>query len=75
MNSSHSDDLAAKLEHLDPGESLPVEPEVLKQVFGAAMSIEAMIREAERFAEGHRCTFTYQTHGTARSEFTKDDIF
>jgi hypothetical protein len=75
MNSSHLDDLAAKLEHLDPGESLAVAPEVLRRVFGAETSVEAMIREAETFAEGHRCTFTYRTHGTANSEFTKDDVF
>ena len=76
MTSSLTDaDLAAKLEHLDPGESLPVEPEMLREVFGASASVEALIREAERFAEAHRCTFTYRAHGTARSEFTKDDIF
>jgi hypothetical protein len=71
---SHAD-LAAKLEHLDPGGCLPVKPEVLREMFGNEASITAMIREAEKFAEAHRCTFTYHADGQTRSEFIKDDIF
>lgn len=68
-------ELAAKLDELDPGGFLPIDPKLLEQVFGSGESPETMISAAERFAEEHDCTFFPRGHFQAVPEFTKDDVF
>jgi hypothetical protein len=68
-------ELAEKLDRLDPGNVLPVDPAFLEEVFGPGKTIEMVIQAAEEFAEEHRCTFSYAGHPGDRPVFTKDDVF
>ena len=67
--------LAAKLDHLDPGASLKLDLSVLQAMFGSAGDIELIYRQAEQFAEKHRCSFSYHEEGASGTRFTKDDVF
>ena len=72
------EDLAHKLDHLDPGATLAVPEDVLAHMFDEVTlsyeSQEALRRIAE-FALGHRCTFSFHEHEGAAPCFEKDDVF
>jgi hypothetical protein len=72
------DQLAGKLDHLDPGATLTVPDEVLAYIFGEIAlsynSHEALKRIAD-FAFEHRCTFSFHEHAGAVPCFQKDDVF
>ena len=68
-------ELAEKLDRLDPGSFLPIDPMLLEEVFGTGRPIELVIQAVEQFAEEHQCTFAYRGHFQAVPEFTKDDVF
>jgi hypothetical protein len=68
-------ELAEKLEHLDPGASLPLDRQLLAQMFGAEGITDEVASEIEAFAEQHRCTFAQQGHDEEHPEFVKNDVF
>ena len=68
-------ELAAKLDHLDPGASLAIDERELAELFGASTLTDDVVREAEAFAERHRCTFSRHEHNRNCPEFVKDDVF
>ncbi|HEY7385680.1 MAG TPA: hypothetical protein VH743_18625 [Beijerinckiaceae bacterium] len=68
-------DLAASLDHLDPGASLALEERQIAELFGASTLTDDVIRQAEAFAEQHRCTFSRHEHNRNCPEFIKDDVF
>jgi hypothetical protein len=68
------DELAVKLNHLDPGATLPVEASVLASLFGAGSLSDDTIKAVEEFALNHRCIFSYQA-GRHPPLFEKEDIF
>ena len=67
------DELADRLNHLDPGATLTVKETVLATLFGDGLLSKAAIAAVEAFALDHRCTFAYE-HGSTPT-FEKDDIF
>ena len=71
-------DLAHKLDHLDPGATLAVPEDVLAHMFDEVTlsydSQEALRRVAE-FALEHRCTFSFHERDGAVPCFQKDDVF
>ena len=72
------EDLAAKLDRLDPGASLTVPEEVLAPMFGVitlSHESQSALRDIINFALEHRCTFTLQEHEGTAPLFLKDDIF
>ncbi len=72
------EDLAQKLDHLDPGATLAVPEEELARMIGEATlsydSQEALRRIAD-FALEHRCTFSFHEREGAIPCFKKDDVF
>lgn len=72
------DQLAEKLDHLDPGSTVTVPADELAQMFGAVtlsyVSQQALQSIAD-FALQHRCTFSFHQHEGAVPCFQKDDIF
>ena len=68
------DELASKLDHIDPGATLKVTETVLAALFGAGTLSKEAVAMIEAFALDHRCTFSVQ-HGRGRPTFEKDDIF
>jgi hypothetical protein len=69
------DELAEKLDYLDPGASLALDRRLLAQMFGAELLTDALTSEIEAFAERHRCTFAQQGHDEEHPEFVKNDVF
>jgi hypothetical protein len=72
------DQLAEKLDHLDPGAVLTVPEDVLAQIFGAvtlSYDSQQTLRDIADFAMEHRCTFSFHQHEGAVPCFEKDDIF
>jgi hypothetical protein len=65
-------ELAARLNHLDPGATITVEQVVLASLFGAGTLSKEAVAKIEAFALEHRCIFAYE-HG--KPSFEKDDIF
>jgi hypothetical protein len=68
-------ELAEKLEHLDPGASLAIGQDLLASMFGANRITADIASTIEAFAEQHRCTFSQREHDPERPEFVKNDIF
>ena len=68
------DELADKLNHLDPGATLRVQQVVLASLFGAGALSNEAVAVIEAFALDHRCTFSVE-HGRGTPTFEKDDIF
>ncbi len=66
------DELATKLNHLDPGATLTVNEAVLASLFGDGRLSKETVAVIEAFALEHRCIFAYE-HG--KPSFEKDDIF
>jgi hypothetical protein len=66
------DELAERLDHLDPGATLTVKESVLASLFGDGTLSKEAVAVIEAFALDHRCIFAYE-HGQPR--FEKDDIF
>ena len=66
------DELASKLDHLDPGATLKVTEAVLAALFGEGRLSKEALAMVEAFALEHRCTFSV-AQGTPT--FEKDDIF
>ena len=66
------DELADRLNHLDPGATLTVKETVLATLFGDGLLSKAAIAAVEAFALDHRCTF-YE-HGSTPT-FEKHDSF
>ena len=69
------EELAAKLDHLDPGACLELEARELADMFGASALTDEVVRDAEAFAEQHRCTLVRHEHDRRPPQFVKDDIF
>ena len=68
-------ELAESLDHLDPGASLPLDERQIAELFGASTLTDDIVRQAEAFAEQHRCTFSRHEHNRNCPEFIKDDVF
>jgi hypothetical protein len=68
------DELADKLDHLDPGASLAVKETILATLFGDGRLSKEAIAMIEAFALEHRCSFSVE-HGRGTPTFEKDDIF
>ena len=68
------DELADKLNHLDPGATLTVRETELATLFGDGLPSKVAVAMIEAFALEHRCTFSVE-HGTGTPTFEKDDIF
>jgi len=66
------EELASKLDHLDPGATLSVTEAVLAALFGDGRLSKEALAMIEAFALDHRCTFSVE-RGTPT--FEKDDIF
>ncbi|MXQ12140.1 hypothetical protein [Microvirga makkahensis] len=72
------DELAEKLDRLDPGASLKVPEEVLVQIFDVATlsyNSPQILRSISDFALEHRCTFSFHQHEGAIPCFEKEDTF
>jgi len=72
------DQLAERLDRLDPGASLTVPEDELAQMFGVVtLSYDShrALRDIVDFALEHRCTFSFHQHEDAAPCFEKDDIF
>ena len=67
-------ELASRLDHLDPGATLSVTEAELAALFGVGRLSKEAGAMIEAFALDHRCTFSVQ-HGRGRPTFEKDDIF
>jgi hypothetical protein len=67
--------LAEKLDHLDPGASLRIEADILARLFDADAGTDALHNKLETFALEHRCAFTARDHGRAVYCFEKNDIY
>ena len=67
-------ELASRLDHLDPGATLSVSEAVLAVLFGDGRLSKEAIAMIEAFALDHRCTFSVK-QGTAMPIFEKNDIF
>jgi hypothetical protein len=68
------DELASKLDHLDPGATPSVPESVLAALFGDGRLSKEALAMIEAFALEHRCTFSVE-HGRGTPTFEKDDIF
>ncbi len=68
------DELADKLNHLEPGATLTVKETELAPLFGDGRLSKEAVAVIEAFALDHRCTFAYE-RGTGMPTFEKDDIF
>ena len=68
------EELASKLDHLDPGATLKVTESVLAALFADGRLSKEALAMMEAFALEHRCTFSVQ-HGRGTRTFEKDDIF
>jgi hypothetical protein len=68
-------DLAEKLNQLDPGASAQVKAEALAEMFGASSLTQELIEAIEAFALERRCTFIYDVSARHPPTFEKDDIY
>jgi hypothetical protein len=72
------EDLAQKLDQMDPGATLAVAEDLLARMFGEVTlsyaSQDALGRIAD-FALEHRCTFSFHEREGAVPCFQKDDVF
>jgi predicted ATP-dependent Lon-type protease len=68
------EELASKLDHLDPGATLKVTESVLAALFGEGRLSKEAVAMIEEFALEHRCTFSVEP-GRGTPTFEKDDIF
>ena len=68
-------ELAARLDHLDPGSTIQVEAHTLAEMFDAGALTQEIIEAIEAFALDHRCTFSYAVSARDPPTFEKDDIF
>src|SRR4051794_22074783 len=59
------EELASKLDHLDPGATLSVPEAALAALFGEGRLSKEAVAMIEAFALEHRCTFSVE-HGWAR---------
>jgi len=66
------EELASKLDHLDPGATLTVEA-ILAALFGDGRLSKEALAMIEAFALDHRCTFSVE-HGRGTPTFEKDDM-
>jgi hypothetical protein len=74
----NKEDLAQKLDHLDPGATLTVPEDALASMFGeVTLSYDSneALRRISDFALEHRCTFSFHEQGGAVPCFRKDDVF
>ena len=69
------DELAERLDHLDPGATLTVKESVLASLYGDGTLSKEAVAMIEAFALEHRCIFAYEKHGQGTPTFEKDDIF
>jgi hypothetical protein len=72
------DQLAERLDHLDPGATITIPEDVLARMFNeAALSYDShdALRRIAEFALEHRCTFSFHEHEGAAPCFQKDDMF
>jgi hypothetical protein len=72
------EDLAEKLDRLDPGGKLSVPEDLLAPMFGAvtlSYGAQDPLRAIAGFALEHRCSFSFHQHEGAVPCFEKDDVF
>ena len=69
------EELANRLDHLDPGATLTIKESLLASLFGDGRLSQQAVQVIEAFALEHRCTFSYDRHGHGTPTFEKDDIF
>ncbi|WP_134499691.1 hypothetical protein [Microvirga pakistanensis] len=72
------DELADKLDHLDPGATITVPKEVLARIFDeATLSYDSQeaLRRITDFALEYQCSFSFHEHEDAVPCFQKDDVF
>ena len=67
-------EIAQKLDHLDPGAALKVDRAVLRAAFADA-SAKDLIAVLEAFATEHRCSFSPPDEHESCGCFEKDDVF
>src|SRR5687767_8046170 len=69
------DELADRLNHLDPGSTTQVEAADLAKMFGASTLTQEIIEAVEAFAVERRCSFSHDVSGRHPPTFEKDDVF
>jgi hypothetical protein len=72
------EELAEKLDRLDPGGSLTVPEDALAQMFGAVTltyGSQDELKAIADFALEHRCSFSFHQQEGAAPCFEKDDVF
>ena len=69
------EDLADRLNHLDPGAGICFEKSDLEALFGGSSLSNEVLKVIEDFALEHRCTFLCQEHGRDLPRFEKDDVY
>ena len=69
------DELAEKLNHLDPGSTTQIDPALLAELFGASSLTQETVEAVQAFAANHRCTFLYEMSARHPPTFEKDDIY
>jgi hypothetical protein len=69
------EELADRLDRLDPGAVLRLDDRLLAEVFGETRLEAELARRVEEFALEHRCTFLWHEHGQVAPCFEKDDVF
>jgi hypothetical protein len=72
------EELAEKLDRLDPGGSLTVPEDALAQMFGAVTltyGSQDELKAIADFALEHRCSFSFHQQEGAVPCFEKDDVF
>ena len=67
-------ELAEKLEHLDPGATLKVDEGLLRAAF-AETAASDVVAAVETFAMEHRCSFSPRDKAEGCPCFEKDDVF
>ena len=72
------EDLAQKLDHIDPGGTFTVPEDLLARIFGeVTLSYDSheALKRISGFGLEHRCTFAFHEHEGAIPCFRKDDVF
>ena len=69
------DELAERLNHLDPGSTIQIDTAVLAEIFDASALTQETVEAVEAFAANHRCTFLYEASARHPPTFEKDDIY
>ena len=72
------DQLAERLDGLDPGATFTIPEDALAQMFGVitlSYGSQQALQAITDFALQHRCTFSFHQQEGAVPSFQKDDVF